>query len=251
MASFRSDGVTLGYGDEGSGKPVLLIHGYASNRRVNWGGTSWTTTIVASGRRAVALDNRGHGESEKLYEPERYATDLMAADAVRLLDHLGLGRAAVVGYSMGARIAAFMALAAPERISALVLSGLAANLLRGVRGGSEIARAMEAPSAEAVADPAARAFRVFAEQTRSDLAALAACIRVSRQTLSEAEARTIAVPTLVVAGANDTIAGPVDVLADLIPGAVAKTLPGRDHMSAVGDRTHKAEVLAFLDATGA
>ncbi len=183
MPTFVSDGVTLAYRDEGEGKPVLLIHGYASNAATNWAATSWLTTITRSGRRAIAIDNRGHGASEKLYAPQDYLTETMAADAVRLLDHLGIERSAVMGYSMGTRIAAFMALAAPERISVLVLSGLAANLIRGVSGGPEIAAAMEAESAASVADPGARGFRVFAEQTKSDLAALAACIRVSRTTL--------------------------------------------------------------------
>ena len=248
---FVSNGVTLGYADEGEGAPVLLIHGFASNRNVNWGNTGWVTTLTRSGRRVVRIDNRGHGASQKLYDPEHYTTDLMAADAIRLLDHLGLEKAAVMGYSMGARIAAFAALAAPERVSALVLSGLAANLVAGVGGGAAIARALEAPSAASVTDETARGFRVFAEQTGSDLRALAACIRASRGTLTPEEVGRIAVPTLVVAGDRDDVAGSAETLAAMIPSARAVSLAGRDHMSAVGDRTHKAEVLAFLDSVGA
>lgn len=246
MPAFQNDGVTLDYLDEGEGPPVLLVHGFASNRAVNWVNTGWVQLLTRSGRRVLAIDNRGHGRSEKLYEPERYQTTLMAADALALLDHLGLERAAVMGYSMGARISAFAALAAPERVAALVLSGLASNLVHGVGGGEAIARALEASSAAEVRDPPARAFRVFAEQTGSDRRALAACIRASRQTLSSVDVARIAAPALVVAGSDDEIAGSADELASLMPNAEAVTLPRRDHMTAVGDKGHKDAVLAFF-----
>lgn len=249
MPSFEHDGVTLDYLDEGEGEgpAILLIHGFASNRVVNWANTSWVTTLKRAGLRVLAIDNRGHGKSEKLYDADRYKTTLMAADAIALLDHVSVDRAVVMGYSMGARISAFAALAAPERLRGLVLSGLAANLVHGVGGGPAIAAAMEAPSASAVSDLGARAFRVFADQTGSDRAALAACIRASRQTLSAADVGRISVPTLVVAGSVDEISGSADELAALIPGSQAVTLPGRDHMTAVGDKGHKQAVLSFIE----
>jgi pimeloyl-ACP methyl ester carboxylesterase len=246
MARFTSEGVGLDYLDEGEGMPVLLVHGFASNKAVNWVNTGWVRTLTAAGHRVIALDNRGHGASDKLYDPGSYATQLMADDAVRLLDHLAIPRAALMGYSMGARIVAFAALSHPERVEALVLSGLAANLVKGVAGGEAIARALEAPTVADVTDVSARAFRVFAEQTGSDRRALAACIRASRQTLTAEEVARIAAPTLVVAGDNDPIAGSAEELAALIPGAKAAVLPGRDHMTAVGDRGHKEAVVAFL-----
>lgn len=251
MARFDSKGVGIDYLDEGEGLPVLLVHGFASNRAVNWVNTGWVRALVSSGRRVVALDNRGHGQSEKLYDPAGYQTTVMAADAVRLLDHLGIEKATLFGYSMGARIIAFAALAAPGRVSALVLSGLAANLVHGVGGGEAIAQALLAPTLAEVSDPGARAFRVFAEQTGSDRRALAACITATRQTLSAADVARIAAPTLVVAGDRDVISGSPVELAALIPGARAVWLPGRDHMTAVGDRGHKEAVLAFLADVGA
>lgn len=246
MACFDSDGVQIAYLDEGTGAPVILVHGFASTAQVNWVDTGWVATLTGAGHRVVALDNRGHGASAKLYDSAAYRPQTMAADVLRLMDHLGLSSAALVGYSMGARICAFAALAAPERVAALVLGGMASALVEGVGGEEAIAAALEAPSARAVADPSARGFRVFAEQTKSDLKALAACIRSSRATLTEAEVSAISAPTLVVAGAADTIAGSAEALAAMIPGARALTLPRRDHMSAVGDRLHKSEVVAFL-----
>ncbi len=243
---FARDGLSLAFLDEGAGRPVLLIHGFASNHGVNWVGTGWIKTLTGVGRRVIAIDNRGHGRSDAVYDPAAYTTDIMAADALALLDHLGLPSAVVMGYSMGARISAFLALAAPERVEGLVLSGLAENLIRGVGGGAAIAAALEATSLAEVTDPVARGFRVFADQTGSDRKALAACIKASRQTLSEGEVARISVPTLVVAGEDDDISGPPEPLADLIPDAEAVLLPGRDHMSAVGDRGHKEAVLAFI-----
>ena len=95
-------------------------------------------------------------------------------------------------------------------------------------------------------DPKARVFRDFAEETGSDRAALAACIRGSRQTLTRAEAGRIGVPVLVAVGTKDDVAGSPHELAALIPDAQAVDIPRRDHMRAVGDRVFKQAVLAFL-----
>ena len=230
--------------------PILLIHGFASNRTVNWISTSWTGTLSRAGFRVVALDNRGHGDSTKLYRPEDYGTDLMAGDAVRLLDHLGIGRAHVMGYSMGARITAFTALLHPERVATALLGGLGIHLVEGVGLPLGIADAMEAPSVAAVADPMGRMFRAFAEQTKSDLSALAACIRGSRQTLTPEEAARVSAPVLVSVGTKDPIAGSPSELAALFPRGRALDIPGRDHNLAVGDKVHKEGVLAFLAAVG-
>ena len=255
LQSRRADlgGVEIAYVDvppaEGSPLqplPVLLIHGFASNRNVNWIATSWTSTLSRAGYRVVALDNRGHGESTKLYRPEDYDTSLMARDAVGLLDHLGIGRAHVMGYSMGARITAFTALEHPDRVETVLLGGLGIHLVEGVGLPLGIADAMEAPSADALTDPMQKMFRVFAEQTKSDLKALAACIRGSRQTLSPDEVARISMPTLVSIGTRDPIAGSAAELADLLPRGRALDIPGRDHNLAVGDRVHKEGVLAFL-----
>ena len=230
--------------------PVLLIHGFASTHGVNWVGPSWLSTLTRAGRRVVAFDNRGHGGSSKLHDPADYATELMAGDACALLDHLGVGRADVMGYSMGARIAAFVALLHPERVRCLLLGGLGIHLVEGVGLPLGIADAMEAPSLDALSDPTQRMFRAFAEQNRADLAALAACIRGSRQTLSREEVGRIAAPTLVSVGMRDAIAGSAAELARLLPNGHALDIPGRDHNLAVGDRVHKEGVLAFLAGQG-
>jgi pimeloyl-ACP methyl ester carboxylesterase len=246
MPSFDSDGVEIAFIDEGEGEPLLLIHGFASNVAANWVDPGWVRMLTQSGRRVVAYDNRGHGRSEKLYDPDVYGAPLMAEDGRRLLDHLGIMRADVLGYSMGARIAAFLTLAHPERVRGLILGGLGINMVRGVVGSGPIAKALEAPRIEDVTNDTARSFRAFAEQTKSDLKALAACIRGPREKITPERLATIAVPTLIAVGSNDVIAGSGAELATLIPGAQFLDIPGRDHMRAVGDATFKQGVLDFL-----
>jgi pimeloyl-ACP methyl ester carboxylesterase len=243
---FSSDGVNLAYIDEGDGEAVLLLHGFASNLQVNWVDTGWVAELTRAGRRVVAMDNRGHGESAQPLEPDAYGTPAMAEDARRLLDHLGIERADIMGYSMGARIAAFLAAAHPERVRSLVLSGLGEGLVKGVGPPEPIAAALLAPSLEDVADPAARAFRQFADQTGSNRRALAACISAGRETMSPEELGRIAAPVLVAVGSKDDIAGSPHALAAHIPGAEVFEIAGRDHMKAVGDRAHKKAVLEFL-----
>jgi pimeloyl-ACP methyl ester carboxylesterase len=246
MPHFKSDGLNLAYVDEGEGEPILLIHGFASNIAVNWRETSWIETLIADGRRVVALDNRGHGRSDKLYEPDRYGAPAMAEDACRLLDHLGIERADVLGYSMGARIAVFLALRHPDRVRSVVIAGMGINLVRGMVASGPLAKALEVPSIADVTNDTARSFRAFAEKTGSDLKALAACMRGPREKIDAERLVAIQVPTLVAVGSEDVIAGSGAELAALIPGARLLTIEGRDHMKAVGDPRFKQGVLDFL-----
>jgi len=255
MKSVEANGVSLAYVDVAPtgpdlGRPIVLVHGFASNHAVNWVNTGWVRTLSEAGRRVVALDNRGHGRSGKLYDAADYATALMAQDVALLAAHLGLPSVDVMGYSMGARIAAFLALAEPGLVRSLLLGGLGFHLVDGVGLPIGIAEAMEAPSLDIVSDPMGRMFRAFAERTGSDLKALAACIRGSRQVLDPSDLLRIPMPVLVSVGTTDGIAGDGPALARLFPNGHAFDIEGRDHNLAVGDRTHKAAVLAFLAALG-
>jgi pimeloyl-ACP methyl ester carboxylesterase len=152
-----------------------------------------------------------------------------------------------MGYSMGARITSFLAVTHGERVRSAILGGLGIRLVDGVGLPMSIADALEAPSLADVTDPTGRTFRAFAEQTKSDLRALAACIRGSRQTLDTEEVHAIRAPVLVAVGTKDDVAGSAQELASLIPGARALDIPGRDHMLAVGDKVFKQGVLDFLN----
>ena len=247
MSRFRNGDVEIAYLDEGQGEPTVLVHGFASTKEVNWVHPGWVTTLTRAGRRVIALDNRGHGASSKLYDPAIYHSATMADDVRALLDHLNIERADVMGYSMGARITAFLILSHAARVRSAIFGGLGIRLVEGVGLPESIADALEALSLDDVRDPTGRMFRIFAEQTKSDLRALAACIRGSRQTLSASQVASIRVPVLVAVGTRDQVAGSARELAALIPGARALDISDRDHMLAVGDKVFKEGVIDFLN----
>ena len=250
MPAFNSDGVEIAYGDEGAGPPVLLLHGFASSAKTNWIDPGWVSFLVKEGFRVIAYDARGHGASGKPHRPDDYAQPHMPEDARRLLDHLAIPNAHVMGYSMGARMTAFLALRHPRRVRSAIFGGLGINMVRGLGGTREIASGLEASTAAEVTDPVARTFRTFAEQTGGDLKALAACMRSARAELSAGMVGQIACPVLVVVGTADSIGGSAQELADLIAGARAVAIDRRDYMRTVGDRAYKDAVLAFLRSVG-
>ena len=246
------DGIRLAYLDEPAtgpdrSEPILLIHGFASSHAVNWVFPTWVKTLTSDGRRVILYDVRGHGRSDKPYEPAAYAIERLAADALALMDHIELGRIDVMGYSMGARIAAFLQRLAPDRVRALVLGGLGMGLVEGGTLPMGIADAMDAPALDSLTDPHQRMFRAFADATKSDRRALAACIRGARALMPADEVGQIACPTLVAVGTHDDIAGDPAGLAALMPGGRAVDIEGRDHNKAVGDKAYKAAVLEFLE----
>jgi pimeloyl-ACP methyl ester carboxylesterase len=246
MPSFDHGGVDIAYLDEGEGDPIVLVHGFASSKNVNWVYPAWVSELRKNGRRVIALDNRGHGESGKLYDPAAYDIDIMASDVVALIDHLQIDRADIMGYSLGSRMTARIALHHPQRVRSAIFGGLGIGLIEGRGPGENVAVALEADSLDDVTDPVGRTFRAFADQTRSDRKALAACMRGSRRLMSAVEAAQIAVPVLIAVGTTDEIAGSARALGEIIPGAQVLDIPNRDHMRAVGDRVYKAGVLDFL-----
>src|SRR5258705_7234433 len=218
MPSFHNGAVEIAYLDEGEGDPIVLVHGFASSKNVNWVYPTWVSDLRKDGRRVIALDNRGHGESEKLYDPAQYSIPAMASDALALMDHLGMARADVMGYSLGARIAAWLGLKQPARLRSAILGGIGIAMIDGGGPGENVAKALEAPALEDVTDPVGRTFRAFADQTRSDRLALAACLRGSRGLMTRGEAAPISVPLLIGVGSADMVGGSAEPLGIIFPG---------------------------------
>ncbi len=247
-ATVRSQGtdVDLAYIDEGEGEPVVLVHGFASTKEVNWVETGWVKALTGAGLRVIAADNRGHGGSSKFHDPAQYTLSAMADDTAGLMDVLGIARARLVGYSMGARISAFLASHHGERVERAVLSGNGWNIVEGTGDWNDVRDALLAPSLQDVTGQRGRAFRAFADRTKSDRLALAACVSGVRQTLSQAEMQAIACPVLVAIGTLDDIAGSGERLAQVLTHGEFFAIEGRNHMNAVGDKSHVAAALDFL-----
>lgn len=244
--TFQNEGFTLAYMDEGEGDPILLVHGFASTYKVNWVAPGWVKTLRDAGYRVIAFDHRGHGGSSRSLDPRDYHASRMAADAVALLDHLDIERAHWFGYSMGARVSAFAALSTPDRVATLILGGLGMGMVEGVGEWDVIASALRADDPATITHPRGQMFRTFADKTKSDRIALAACIEGSRTLISAEDAARILQPTLIAVGTTDDIAGSAEGLAGLMPNAEAFSIIGRDHMLSVGDRTFKGRALEFL-----
>jgi pimeloyl-ACP methyl ester carboxylesterase len=250
MAAFESGGVKIAYDDIGSpesGRPVIFIHGFASNRNENWRRLGWYGAFERKGLRFAALDCRGHGESAKPHDPAEYTREKMAGDIFALMDHLGSARADLVGYSMGARIVLAAALAQPERIPMVIAGGIGGKLFDPAPSGNPLAEAMEAPDAASLSEPLSRSFRQFADEQGEDRLALAACARAQHAMFTPQMLSGIRVPALIVAGSRDELAGDPNALAQAIPDARAVTLPACDHFSAIAHGLFKASAIDFLE----
>jgi pimeloyl-ACP methyl ester carboxylesterase len=253
MASFTSDGVQIAYDDitpaDGAKRTIVLIHGFASNRNEGWKRTGWYTAFERRGFRVIALDQRGHGESEKLYEPQAYERERLAADVLTLMDHLGVERADMFGYSMGTRVALEAAIASPDRISHLILGGVGEKLIQPHPHvvGEPMADAMEADDPATIKEPMLRSFRQFADEQGEDRKALAAVTRVKNMPLNQEAMAELPMPVLVVAGQGDEGAGDPEGLARIFPHGHGVTVPGCDHFSAIPHALTKAAVFDFLD----
>lgn len=254
MASFTTpDGVSLAFDDitpaGGAERTIVLAHGFTSNRSEGWRRTGWYGAFERRGTRVVALDQRGHGESAKLYEPEAYTRARLAADLLALLDHVGVERADLFGYSMGTRTVLQAALDAPERVSHLILGGVGGKLLepREPVTGNPMAEAMLADDPESIGQPMLRSFRQFADEQGEDRKALAAFVQATNPPLDPDAMRMLPMPVLVVAGQRDSGAGDPEELARIFPQGHGVTVPGCDHFSAIPHALTKAAVFDFLD----
>jgi pimeloyl-ACP methyl ester carboxylesterase len=245
---FRSfDDLELVYADAGEGEPVVLLHGFAADHVSNWVATGVLEDLVSAGRRVIAPDARGHGQSSKPHDPAAYADDAMVRDVQALMDHLGGHSFDVVGYSMGAIVAGRLAAREP-RVRSLVLGGVGSQWGGEQRplGTEPIADGLETDDPEAIQSPVAKAFRRFADSTGADRLALAATQRSRHGETTDVSA--IAVPTLILVGDADQLAGSPEALASRIPGSTFRILEG-NHLSAVRDPDFGASIVAFVNAT--
>ena len=255
MATLTSfDGVQLHYEEEGTGEPVLLLHGFTSSTAGNWQRPGIWATLVDDGRRVIGLDARGHGKSAKPHQPEAYENSAMVRDVGALVDHLALAWVDLVGYSMGALTAIRFA-AQDSRVRRLVLGGIGGDprewatpeaLANRRERAARILAGLEVPAGEHIPDPLARRVRALMEQRRNDLQAMAAIQRAHRPMGGDVDVSAVTAPTLVVCGEDDV---PAEPLASALPDGRAHVLPG-DHEGVVGDPQLAKVIATFLATAG-
>ena len=242
-----SDGTDIAYDCMGDGLPIVLIHGFGANRLITWANTNWYQTLTRAGRKLIALDCRGHGESEKPHDPDDYDEGRMAMDVIAVLAALEIPEVDVMGYSMGAQLAIRLMHDAPGRVRRAVLGGLGQNYFRFSKERRDIiARALLAKDPAKITDPVAKEFRIFCEKAGDDLLAMDACMRRPHQIFSAEALHALPQPVLVVAGAQDDLIGSPEPLAHAFRDGRLVIIPKRNHHSTVGDRAYKDAVVAFL-----
>ena len=250
MARFTaSDGVGLAYDDQGSSdlKPIILLHGFASNRHEGWRRTGWEAAFLQRRDRVISLDTRGHGESDKPHAADFYGLERLTQDVAELMAHLDIARAHIIGFSFGARVGLQLALSHPGQVDHLVLIGVGARLFDPPRASDAMANALLMEDVEAISPPLLKSFRLFADAQGEDRVALAASTRAAPHAFSPEVLEAITAATLVVVGARDLLAGSAEGLAEAIPGARCETLPGCDHFSSITSGLAKGKVFDFLD----
>lgn len=256
MDSFVSfDGLEIAFDDlslDGTASdpdrpPVLLHHGFAADTHSNWRRPGVLDALVATGRRVVSIDARGHGRSGKPHDPGAYRSPAMARDVSALLDHLELEAVDLVGYSMGGFVSLETA-TRESRLRSLVLGGIGEGALpRSGRVGPPIDREAVASALEAEVpptdNPAGAGFRMLADATGADRLALAAVVRAEPHVMGDLAGVTV--PTLVLAGDDDPLTAGVDQLVDALPNARFVSLPG-DHLGVVGTAEFRDAIIGFL-----
>jgi pimeloyl-ACP methyl ester carboxylesterase len=218
------DGARLWYTSYGSGSPVILVHGAMSSSE-DWG--NQVPALVESGRRVILIDSRGHGRSTRDGQPLSY--ELMASDVVAVMDHLGVEKAAVVGWSDGAIIGVTMAMKNPARV-ARVFAFAGNTDLNGVKTISP-----GDPLIAALFDQAAKAYARLSETPGEFATFRDAMLRLmgTQPNYSAGDLAGIRVPVAVVHGEHDEFIKRehAEYVARSIPGATLVVLPGVSHFA--------------------
>lgn len=258
---FDSNGLQIHFTDQGNGEPVVLIHAMLETLQV-WEGAPVTRGLLDAGYRVLAFDVRPHGESGKPHDPALYGLEVVG-DVVRLLDHLELDRAHIVGYSMGGMLANAVRAEHPDRVATTVLggngwsggqgvgSGIDADMLaRGLDAavaGADLAEFVRSTAPPGQTLPEAQVAAITSVILSTDPAALAAFMRAMPFVRHTAESlATNTVPTLALVGERDPALRHVERLRDAMPNVEVVVIPGAHHGNARRDPVFTESLLEFL-----
>jgi pimeloyl-ACP methyl ester carboxylesterase len=258
-ATFDSNGVKIHYIVEGEGEPVLLIHGFAANIQMQWAAPGIISELKKN-YQVIARDNRGHGKSDKPHDPKQYGPE-MINDVIRLLDHLKLAKAHIVGYSMGGFMTNYLVNTHPDRVMTATLGGAGwakaddegvnfiTRLAESLESGNGIGPLIERLTPEGQPQPDAKQLELINRMVMAsnDPKALAACIRgMIGVTLTEEQLKANKVPTLALIGGADPLKLGVDELAQVMPNLRVEVIENADHMNAFTRPKFIGDLKGFL-----
>ena len=257
--SFDSAGVAIRYVELGAGEPVVLVHSFFATFESQFAATGFADAL-ARRYRVIGLDLRGHGRSGKPHDPASYGRE-MGFDVVRLLDHLGIDRAHVLGYSLGAHVVAQLVTLREERFLTAILGGSAGRRHWSAQDDARVdveARELELGRLDTqlarlwppgAPPPARAALDTLATRylAGNDPLALAAIRRSNRdQRVEDAALAAVSVPLLGIVGTLDPYAASFRALAASVPRLRLVTIEGATHNGAPARREFREAVLAFL-----
>ncbi len=260
-AYFDSNGVKIHYVVEGQGEPVVLIHGFTANIDMQWK-LPGILSKLKQDYQVIALDNRGHGKSDKPHDPKQYGPE-MVNDVLRLMDHLSVAKAHIVGYSMGGFMTNYLVNHHPERVVTATLGGAGwskANdertefmslLADSLENGKGIGPLIEqlTPANRPKPQPQEIEFVNKMVMANNDPKALAACIRGLRGvTVTATQLQANQVPTLALIGSDDPLKVGVDELAPVMANLTVEVIEGADHMTAFSSPKFIGDLELFLEA---
>jgi pimeloyl-ACP methyl ester carboxylesterase len=247
--------VRIHYDVIGIGRPLVLVHGWGANAQRNWVDLGWVEALAPI-RRLILMDSRGHGRSDPASSQAGYGYAAMSEDVLYVMDELGIAKADLFGYSMGAFIGVSLLGHHRERFRSMILGGIGDETEQSAAICNLIAASLRIDDAADIVDPVGRAYRRYVDadpaNDRQELAIAALemwpdghPLDLGGEGLAEVD-----IPVLIVDGADDRpYVDTVGVLVEAIPGAELVTVPGVDHHSIVGDPRFMATVIEFLRRT--
>jgi pimeloyl-ACP methyl ester carboxylesterase len=258
--NFDSEGVKIHYTVQGKddGEPVLLIHGFTASEEM----FAPLVKGLAKDYKVITMDCRGHGGSEKPHDPKKYGIE-MIKDAVRLLDHLKIDKAHVVGYSMGGGIALQMAVRYPDRVRSLTLGGsglpqpgrekLLESLAESLEQGKGLGPLIVALTPKDRPKPSEEQMKQIDKMllSRNDPKALAAVLRGlagKDLVLKEEQVKGLKMPVIAIIGEVDPLRDDVDALKKLLPSLKVVVIDKADHITAFSHELFVNGVKEFLEA---
>jgi pimeloyl-ACP methyl ester carboxylesterase len=259
MPYFNNNDVKIYYEIEGEGQDLIMIHGFAASIEINWRQPNWISTL-RNENRLILIDCRGHGKSDKPYDPAKYGRH-MKEDVIKLMDHLSILKANFFGYSMGGNIALNILLSEPNRVNCAIIGGFIpspANPELIKQFYEPVIHGLKTDNKKEIKNPIAKNFRAFADSTGADLKALAAVMEgnfiqkdesLTFDSLATIKTlfKKVKVPVLSVVGTDDELIQNKTLIAELMPGACHFQIQGRDHLTVVPDPRFHMMVRTFLN----